>query len=178
MVKKYPILAVGLRYGLVSGGLTVVLFFAVTFFGENPLIVNKWFDYFLIPALVFAAIREFRIYYNARALQFWQGVSVGFVIYVTTALVFAAVIGLYLATHGQSWVTDYVHNRVALVEENQDAFTEELGEETYRRVLTEVQATTTTDLILDDVFRKLMIGVFVTLIIAMVQRRTPTQEMT
>ena len=177
-MKKYPILAVGLRYGLVSGVLTVVLFFAVTFFGENPLIVNKWFDYFLMPTLVLAGVREFRIYYNARMLQFWQGASVGFVIYVTTALVFAAVIGLYLATYGQPWVTDYVRNRVALVEENQDEFTEELGEETYQRVLTEVQATTTTDLILDDVFRKLMIGVFVTLIVAMVQRRTPTQEMT
>ena len=177
-MKKYPILTVGLRYGLVSGVLTVVLFFAVTFFGENPLIVNKWFDYFLIPALVLAGIREFRIYYNARALQFWQGISVGFIVYVTTALVFATVIGLYLATYGQAWVTDYVHDRVALVEENQDEFTEELGEETYRRVLTEVQTTTTTDLILDDVFRKLMIGVFVTLIIAMVQRRTPTQEKT
>ncbi len=177
-MKKYPILAVGLRYGLAGGMLTAVLFFAVTFFGENPLIVNKWFDYFLIPVLVFAAIREFRIYCNARALQFWQGASVGFIVYVTTALVFAAVIGLYLATYGQPWVTDYVRNRVALVEENRDGFTEELGEETYRRVLTEVQATTTTDLVLDDVFRKLMIGLFVTLIIAMVQRRSPTQEIT
>ena len=177
-MKKYPILTVGLRYGLVNGVLTVVLFFAVTFFGENPLIVNKWFDYFLIPVLVFAGVREFRIYYNARVLQFWQGVSVGFIIYVTTASVFATVIGLYLTTYGQPWVTDYVQNRVALVEENQDEFTEELGEETYQRVLTEVQATTTTDLILDDVFRKLMIGVFVTLIIAMVQRRTPAQEKT
>ncbi len=177
-MNRCPILAVGLRYGLVNGGLTVVLFIAVTFFGENPLIVNKWFDYFLIPVLVFAGIREFRIYYNARALQFWQGVSVGFIIYVTTALVFAAFIGLYLATYGQPWVTDYVRNRVALVEENREEFTEELGEATYRRVLTEVQTTTTTDLVLDDVFRKLMIGVFVTLIIAMVQRRTPTQEMT
>ncbi len=177
-MKKYPILMVGLRYGLVSGALSATLFFAVTFFGENPLIVNKWFDYFLIPVLVFAGIREFRIYYNARALQFWQGASVGFIVYVTTALVFAAVIGLYLATYGQPWATDYVRSRVALVEENREEFTEELGEETYRRVLTEVQATTTTELILDDVFRKLMIGVFVTLIIAMVQRRSPTQEMT
>lgn len=175
-MKKYPILAVGLRYGLVSGGLSAALFFAVTSFGENPLIVNKWFDYFLIPALVFAGVREFRIYYNAGSLQFWQGASVGFIVYVTIALVFAVVIGVYLSSYGQPWVTDYVRNRVALVEENREEFSEELGEETYLRVLTEVQATTTTDLILDDVFRKLMIGVFVTLIIAMVQRRSPTQE--
>ena len=177
-MSKYPILAVGLRYGLVSGSLSAALFFAVTFFGENPLVVNKWFDYFLIPVLVFAGIREFRIYYNARALQFWQGVSVGFIIYVTTAVVFAAVIGTYLGTYGQPWATDYVRSRVALVKENREAFTEELGEETYRRVLTEVQATTTVDLILDDGFRKLMIGMFVTLIVAMVQRRSPGQGIT
>ena len=177
-MKKYPILTVGLRYGLVSGALATLLFFAVTFFDENPLIVTKWFDYFLIPALVFAGVREFRIYYNARALQFWQGASVGFIIYVTTALVFALVVGAYLTTAGQAWVTDYVRSRVALVEENREAFTEELGEETYRQVRAEVQATTTTDLILDDAFRKLMIGVFVTLIIAMVQRRSPTREKT
>lgn len=177
-MEKYPILTVGLRYGLVSGALTAILFFAVTFFNENPLIVTKWFDYFLIPALVFAGVREFRIYYNAGALQFWQGVSVGFIIYVTTALLFAAVVGMYLTTYGQPWVADYVRNRVALVEENRKEFSQELGEEAYRRVLTEVQGTTTTDLVLDDVFRKLMIGVFVTLIIAMVQRRLPTQEIT
>ncbi len=177
-MRKYPILAVGLRYGLVSGVLSSALFFAVTFFGENPLIVNKWFDYFLIPALVFAGIREFRIYYNARALQFWQGASVGFIIYVATALVFAVIIGLYLSTYGQPWVTDYVRDRVSLVRENREEFTKELGEATYQRVLTEVQATTTTDLILDDVFRKLMIGLFVTLLIAMVQRRSPPKEIT
>lgn len=175
-MKKYPILVVGLRYGLVGGVLTVVLFFAVTFFGENPLIVNKWFDYFLVPALVFAGVREFRIYYNARTLQFWQGASVGFIVYVTTALIFAVVIGVYLSTYGQPWVADYVRSRVALVEENRADFSEDLGEETYRRVRAEVQATTTIDLILDDAFRKLMIGVFVTLIIATVQRRSLTQE--
>ncbi len=177
-MKKYPILAVGLRYGLVSGALSTALFFAVTFFGENPLIVNKWFDYFLIPALVFAGVREFRIYYNGRALRFWEGASVGFIIYVTTALVFAVVVGVYLSSFGQPWVRDYVRSRVALVEENREEFTQELGEETYREVLAEVQATTTTDLVLDDTFRKLMIGVFVTLIIAMVQRRSSGQEIT
>jgi hypothetical protein len=175
-VKQHPILAVGLRYGLVSGVLSAVLFFTVTLFGENPLIVNKWFDGFLIPVLVFVAIREFRIYYNARGLQFWQGASVGFVVYGLTALVFALVVGAYLATAGQPWVADYVADRVALVQENQEEFSQELGEETYRQVLTEVEATDTLDLVLDDAFRKLMIGLFVTLIIATVQRRPPAQE--
>ena len=178
MNSRYPIIAVGLRYGLVNGVLAILLFFAVMLFDENPLIVTKWFDYLLTLGFVFFGVREFRLYYNGGALQFWQGVSVGFVTYVTAALLFAGVIGTYLATAGEEWVTDYVANRTTLVQENRENFTQELGEETYRQVLAEVQATTTFDLVLDDFYRKLMIGVFVTLIIAMVQRRQPVKEMT
>ena len=175
---RHPIVAVGLRYGLVSGGLAIILFFVVMLFNENPLIVTKWFDYLLVPGFVFFAIREFRRYYNGGAMQFWEGASVGFITYVTSALLFALVTGGYLATVGQEWVADYVANRTALVQANQESFTQELGEDTYRQVLAEVQATETMDLVLDDFYRKLMIGVFVTLIIATVQRRQPAKEMT
>ena len=174
---RHSIITVGLRYGLVSGGLAVVLFFVVMLFDENPLIVTKWFDYLLIPGFVFFSVREFRLYYNGGAMQFWQGASVGFITYVTSALLFALVIGGYLATAGEGWVTDYVADRTALVQKNQESFTQELGEATYRQVLDEVRATTPLDLVLDDFYRKLMVGVFVTLIIATVQRRQPAKEM-
>ena len=176
MISK-PIIAVGLRYGLVSGVLSVILFFVVMLFDENPLIVTKWFDYLLILGFVFFGVREFRLYYNGGALQFWQGASVGFVTYVSSAVLFALIIGTYLATVGQEWVTDYVADRIALVQENQKNFTEELGAATYQQVLAEVQAVTTLDIVLDDFYRKLMIGVFVTLIVAMVQRRQPAKEL-
>ena len=175
---KRAIITVGLRYGLVSGGLAIVLFFIVMLFDENPLIVNKWFDFFLIPGFIFFSVREFRLYYNGGVMQFWQGASVGFVTYVTSALLFALVIGTYLATLGQGWVNDYVANRTALVQENQESFTQELGRDTYQQVLAEVQQTTPADLVLDDFYRKLMVGVFITLIIATVQRRQPAKEIT
>lgn len=175
---KHPIVVVGVRYGLVSSTLAIILFFAVMLFDENPLIVNKWFDFFLIPVFVYFAVREFRLYYNGGALQFWQGASVGFMVYVTLALLFAGVVGGYLATAGESWVSDYVEDRTALVQENRENFTEQLGDATYQQVLAEVQAVTTLDLVLDDFYRKLMVGLFVTLIIATVQRRQPAKEMT
>ena len=175
---KHPIVVVGVRYGLVSGTLAIILFFAVMPFDENPLIVNKWFDFFLIPVFVYFAVREFRLYYNGGALQFWQGASVGFIVYVTLALLFAGVVGSYLATGGEAWVSDYIEDRTALVQENQENFTEQLGDATYQQVLAEVQAVTTLDLVLDDFYRKLMVGLFVTLIIATVQRRQPAKEMT
>ena len=177
MNRKHPMIAVGLRYGLVSGGLAVVLFFVVMLFDENPLIVTKWFDYLLVPSFVFFSVREFRLYYNGGAMQFWQGASVGFITYVTSALLFAVVVGIYLATVGQGWVADYVADRTALAQKNEENFTQDLGEATYQDMLTEVQATTTMDLVLDDFYRKLMLGVVVTLIIATVQRRQPTKEM-
>ena len=175
---KHPIIAVGLRYGLVSSILAIVLFFAVMLFDENPLIVNKWFDFFLIPVFIYFAVREFRLFYNGGLLQFWQGASVGFIVYVSSALLFAAVVGSYLAAGGETWVNDYIENRTALVQENQANFTEQLGEATYQQVLAEVQKITTLDLVLDDFYRKLMVGLFITLIIATVQRRQPAKEMT
>lgn len=154
----------------------MVLFFAVMLFEENPLIVNKWFDYFLLAVFVYFSVREFRIYYNEGALQFWQGISLGFVTYTVSALLFVAAVGIYLATLGEHWVADYVTDRTAMVEENRTNFIEELGEDTYRRIQREVAATTTSDILLDDFFRKLMAGLFITLIIAMVQRRSPVKE--
>lgn len=177
-IAQHPIVAVGVKYGLVSGGLAIVLFFVIMLFDENPLIVNKWFDYFLLAVFVYFGVREFRQYYNGGFLQFWQGISVGFVTYTTSALLFVAAIGIYLVTYGQAWVDNYVSDRTAMVEENRDNFVKELGESTYQRVRREVQATTTTDILLDDFFRKLMAGLFITLIIAMVQRRSPTKEKT
>lgn len=175
---KQAIIRVGLRYGLVSGALSIILFFVIALFDENPLIVNSWFDFFLIPGFVFFGVREFRQYYNGGLLQFWQGASVGFITYVTSALLFAVVIGGYLATRGEEWVDDYVADRVAVVQENEENFTEELGATTYQQVLQEVKATSTFDLVLDDFLRKLMIGIFITLIIATLQRRLPAKEMT
>ena len=170
---KNSILRVGLKYGIVSGGLAVVLFFVVMLFDENPLIVNKWFDYFLIAVFVYFSVREFRLYEQGGFLQFWQGISVGFVTYATSALLFAVAIGIYLFTLGQPWVDDFVADRTAMVEENRENFVQELGEATYRQVRQEVAATTTLDILLDDFFRKLMAGLFVTLIVAMVLRRSP-----
>lgn len=170
---KNPILRVGLKYGLVSGGLAIVLFFVIMLFDENPLIVNKWFDYFLIAVFVYFGVREFRRYEQGGYLQFWQGISVGFVTYATSALLFAVVIGIYLFTLGQPWVANFVADRTAMVEENRENFVQELGEATYQQVRREVAATTTFDILLDDFFRKIMAGLFVTLIVAMVQRRNP-----
>lgn len=170
------IMRVGLKYGAVSGVLSVLLFFAVVLLGDNPLIATQWFDYILIPVFVYLAVREFKRYENGSFLLFWQGASVGFVTYVLSGLIFILVAYGYLSTLGETWIIDYRQHQVELLEENREAAIEEMGEANYERALQNLPNESIVTILSENIFHKLRIGILFTLAIVLLQRKSPPKE--
>jgi len=170
---KNPYLAVPFKYGMVGAVLSIVLFFVLLLLGENPLINGTLFSFFFIPIFVFFAIKEFKKYYNASYLHFWQGMTIGFVTYMILALVSAFFIWVYLDLVDPDLLQDYISNRLDLMLGSQDNLVERLGQDTFDTSLASVKAATAFDLALDDFLRKVFAGFFITTVISVVMRQRP-----
>jgi len=171
---KNPYVLVPFKYGVVGGGLSVLLFFVLHWFGKNPLISGNLFSFFFVPIFVFFSIKEFKKYYNDGLLHFWQGMSIGFFTYIILAIVSASFIWLYLEVANPEMLVDYITNRIELIESSKDNLVDQLGESTYEQSLLDVKAATSFDLALDDFIRKILVGFFITTIIAVILRQQPT----
>ena len=170
---KNPYLVVPFKYGMVGGVLSITLFFVLLLLGENPLINGTLFSFFFIPIFVFFAIKEFKKYYNASYLHFWQGMTIGFGTYIILALVSAGFIWLYLVSLDPGLLQDYIKNRVDLMMGSQAGLVERLGQDTFDTSLASVKGATAFDLALDDLLRKVFAGFFITTVISVVMRQRP-----
>jgi len=170
---KNPYLVVPFKYGMVGGVLSITLFFVLLLLGENPLINGTLFSFFFIPIFVFFAIKEFKKYYNASYLHFWQGMTIGFGTYMILALVSAGFIWLYLVSLDPGLLQDYITNRVDLMMGSQADLVDRLGQDTFDTSLASVKGATAFDLALDDLLRKVFAGFFITTVISVVMRQRP-----
>lgn len=170
---KSPYLVVPFKYGMVGAVLSIALFFVLLLLGENPLINGTLFSFFFIPIFVFFAIKEFKKYYNASYLHFWQGMTIGFFTYMMLALVSAFFIWVYLDLLDPGLLQDYISNRVDLMRGSQENLVERLGQDTFDTSLASVKAATAFDLALDDFLRKVFAGFFITTVISVVMRQRP-----
>ena len=61
MKKASPIIAIPLRFGIFGGGLSILLFLALYFLGNNPLTVYRNFDFsfILLPIFIYFSIQIF-----------------------------------------------------------------------------------------------------------------------
>ncbi len=176
--QPYPLLTVAVKYALVGTALTIVLFFVLLFFDKNPLVTNNWVDFLLLPIFIFFSIKEYKKYYNQGTLHFWQGMTVGFFTYCGMAFVVAVFLWGYLSLVSPALVQDYITARTDLIMSSKDNFITQFGEETYRKVLADVQLVRASDIALDDFMKKLLVGLFITSVVSVLMRRLPVTEKT
>ena len=67
--------------------------------------------------------------------------------------------------------TKYIESRITLLSENRQTLVEAMDEKTYLEAVAGVKETTPLDLALDDFLKKSMIGLFLTIIIAVILRK-------
>lgn len=170
---KNPYLLVPSKYGGVGGMLSILLFLILMWLGENPLISGSMFGFFFIPIFVFFSIKEFKTYYNAGYLHFWQGMSIGFFCYMLLALLYALFVWVYLQSFDPEMLQAYVADRVALVMDTKSNLTAQLGEAVYEKTLADLQQVSAFDMALDSFLRKIFVGFFVTTLVSVVMRRSP-----
>lgn len=170
------IIRLSLRYGAIGILLIVVMFLVFYYSGQNPLEELQMFDLFIIPVFIFFGIKELRDRFNNRILKFWQGMTTGFFIYTSYALGSSLFIWLFTEWVDTSLVSTYIDSRLSLLEETRTTIVEEMGAESYITTYDDVKDTSQYELILDSIFKKMIIGFMITSVVSIVLKKKGTTE--
>lgn len=166
-------IGIPLRYALIGIFLYGTLFLLLYLLGHNPLVVGRpWdFGFILIPVMIFFSIKDFKSNYNQGELRFWQGMSCGFVTYFVLAMGAALFIYIFLTFADHTVLEGYIQDRTQLLENSRKEFIEQLGEKLYHEQLAKMGDTSALVVALDDFWKKLVIGLFLTILIAAILRK-------
>nr|WKN34285.1 DUF4199 domain-containing protein [Tunicatimonas sp. TK19036] len=178
------ILQVGVKYGLVGSVIGIGLFFAMRWLGENPMIWTspKLIAYCVLFAVFsLLAILEFRRYHLIGKWKFWQGLALGVLVYSVISLTTFLVSAITMQ-FDPDMLQSYREVSIQSLETNREGFIEQFGEERYAETKEVVMVTTLWDVALDDLFKKMLIGFFLTVtivlaisIISSLQAREPSK---
>ena len=168
---KNKLVAVPVKYGIIGGGVVILLFMAFYFLDLNPLVNIKMVDVLILSIFIFFALKEFRDRYNHRELHFWQGMTGGVINYLTIAIVSAIFIYVMTVMIDPDMTTNYIISRIEVLNENKQTLVDTMDEKTFQDAMAGVKETTGFDLALDDFLKKSIIGLFLTIIIAVILRK-------
>lgn len=165
------LVAIPLKYGIIGGCVVILLILIFYFLDLNPLVNIKVADLLILSIFIFFSLKEFRDRYNDRQLHFWQGMTGGVINYITIAVISAVFILLMTVIIDPDMTTNYIASRLELLNENKQNLIDAMDEETYMKSVVGVKETTGFDLALDDFLKKSIIGLFLTIIIAVILRK-------
>jgi hypothetical protein len=165
------LIAVPLKYGVIGGGLVILLFLVFYFLGRNPLIEIRFVDILLLAIFIFFSNKEFKDRYNNKELHFWQGVTIGMITYFSIAIISALFILLLTVVIDPDLTTNYIETRIELLNENRETLVDSINEQAYMDALAGVKGTSPVDLAFDDFLKKSIIGLFLTIVIAVILRK-------
>lgn len=172
-----PLYKIPLKYGL-SGAVLAILVIVILFYaGRHPLLISPMLDFriILFALFIFFGLREFRDYYNNNILNFWQGMVISFIIYVTIGII-AGLFIIIFAEVVPEFLQDYIKGAVQGLENDKSQLVAEgdirITEEEYNRQIQLLKNMKPTLLAVDYVLKSCFIGFFIAIILSVILRRT------
>lgn len=168
-----PLFKVPVKYALIAGLLGAVLIVFLYYVGRHPLLIPIIFDYrlLLLPLFLFFTMKEYRDVHNEKVMHFWEGMSIGFILYVAMGLVLGGFIFLLSVWIDPGFLNDYISISIEQLVNNKQEFLDAIGEEAYQASLEILPQTTAVDLALDYLIKTCAIGLLMTIIISVILRR-------
>ncbi len=168
-----PLVKIPARYGIAGVIIQGALFLVLYFIGENPLVGRtSWdFGFVMIPLMVFFGMKDFKVNHNRGELRFWQGMTSGFVIYGIIAVGSAFFIWNFLTWADPTVLDAYIADRIQMIIDKKEQIETVMGPEIYQDQLIKMENTKAWVVAVDDFWKKLSIGLFLTIIIAVLLRR-------
>lgn len=168
-----PLLRVALRYGALSGLLTMGFLVSLFYLDKHPFLVNPFLDprIAVLGLMLFFGLKELRDYYQGGGLYFGQGMVTSFLATVICAgICWAGIMGF------ASLEEKFVSSFVAQATEQAKSFTPEdiqrIGKETFEQSLAELQRADKTFMAGRYFFQTFIISFFVSIMVTIVLRRT------
>lgn len=167
-------LKISLKYAGICGIFLTAIFHVSYLLGSDPLIdlSHLIFDLILFGLFIFFTEKEFKSYQNGGILHFWQGMTMGFVVYTLGTLIFILLLITYFNIFPDA-VINYKESATNFLLERGDLYKEQYGEEGLNEQLELIQATTIWDLVLSAGLKKLLAGFFITPVISIILRKQP-----
>lgn len=175
MLTKYPLLSVSLRYGSISGLLAMVFVITLYYMGKHPFLVSAFLDprIAVLGLMLYFGLRELRDFYQSGALYFGQGMVTSFLATLLCAVIcWAGIIGF--ATVDDGFVRSFVSQATEQAKMITPEDIKQIGQETFDRTLSELQKADKHFMAGRYFFQTFVIGFFVSLVVTIVLRRTPT----
>ena len=163
-----------LKFALLAGVFMIVIYHLSFWLGVNPQIDlgHLFVDLVLIGLFVFFAEKDYKTYKNDGILHFWQGMTIGFIVYAIGSAVFLLGQTIYYNFDADA-VINYQSAATKFLEERSEIFIDKFGEDMYQLQLEEIQHVTKWDLIQESTVKKIIAGFFITPVISIILRKQP-----
>lgn len=163
-----------IKYSILCGVFLFALFFVSLGFGSNPLldIRHFFFDLAIFFLFTFFAGKEFKDFRNNGYLHFWQGISIGFLVFIPAVLIFSFALYVIFQLYPEL-IAGYKEGAKALLDSKREVFLKEFSEDQLEEQITAVDAVTATQLVFGTFWKKLIAGFFVTPVVSIILRKKP-----
>ncbi|MEX2591489.1 MAG: DUF4199 domain-containing protein [Anditalea sp.] len=158
-------------FGLLGGAFCGIAFLVIYFLDKDPISFTEIFGYAIIPVFVFLGIKNFKDRMNEREMSFGQAMTVGFFVYSILALISAMVIFVFLNVAPEIF-DGYRTSNLDLLVEKKEVLIAQLDQESYDRTHENISNMTIFDVAVNDFLRKVFPGLFFTIIISIILKRT------
>lgn len=163
-----------LKYSALCGVFLIGLFFISINFGSNPLLDSRhfWFDLGVYFLFIFFAGKEFKDFRNSGILHFWQGISIGFIVFFP-AIVFFEIALFATMQMNPDILEAYRIGAEALIKSNEAFYQEELGSEALSERYQAIKEITPAQLVQMTFRNKLFSAFLITPVVAIILRKKP-----
>lgn len=170
---KSKLTSVAIKLGLTGALMNIIALLVLFYIGKHPLLLNPFLDarWPLYGLFLFFSMKYFRED-NNDILHFWQGLAVGFIVYLIMAQMVAAFIAVFASIDSTQFLSTYISSAIEKINNNREALLEtNLSEKTITDALKILPTTTANNLAFDYFLKSMPIGLILTLLLSILMRR-------
>ncbi len=163
-----------LKYAFLCGIFLIGLFFISMNFGSNPLLDTRhfWFDLGIYLLFIYFSGKEHKDFRSGGYLHFWQGISMGFIVFLPAIFIF--ILSLYLVFQVDNSILDaYKEGATALLKNNEEFYLKKLGQGALNEKYDMITGITSGQLIQMTFRNKLFSAFLITPVVAIILRKKP-----
>lgn len=163
-----------IKYAILCALFLIALFFVSLNFGSNPLLDIRHFifDIAVFFLFIFFAGKEYKDFRNDGYLHFWEGISIGFIVFVPSVLIFS--LTLYVIFESYPVLIDgYKEGAKAFLEMKKEIFLQEFSQEQLEEQIQSIDEVTSLQLVISTFGKKLFAGFLITPVVSIILRKKP-----
>lgn len=158
------------KIGALGALFSVVAFFGIGMLGQDPTLPSQLFSFVSVPVFVAAALYFVRWKVNQNHLSFAEGMTIGFVVYVTNAII--SFLGLFLGLIFTPELFERIkENKLQITLDKKDFTIEQYGQEVFDLTYESISNLTVFQVSINDLIWKIIFGLFFTIIISIILRK-------